>query len=184
MGRIRTIIAATAAALAVVLLTAAPAAAHDELVASTPAAHEQLAAAPSEISLTFSAEILDVGAKVIVVDAEGTDWVAAEPVIAGTDAVIALTPDMPEAGYEVRWRVVSSDGHPISGVIPFTVGDAAPLERSPAAAPTADAGSDAGTGDDTGRIVLLGAGGAVAAVAVLALILFFRRRASAGGRDA
>ena len=97
---------------------------------------------------------------------------------------------MPDAGYEMRWRVVSADGHPISGIIPFTVGDGEPLVRE--AAPATDAPADA-PADDTGRAeksqtaqenaalrtVLIGAGGAIAAIALLALIRFLRRRRSA-----
>jgi hypothetical protein len=33
---------------------------------------------------------------------------------------------MPEGSYQVRWRVVSSDGHPISGSFEFAVGQKTP----------------------------------------------------------
>jgi methionine-rich copper-binding protein CopC len=105
-----------------VLGFASPAAAHDELVASTPSIGEQLASAPSEVSLTFSADVLTIGAAVIIADGAGRDWVADEPVVTDGVVTVGLQSGMPDAGYEIRWRVVSEDGHPISGLVPFTVG--------------------------------------------------------------
>lgn len=180
------------------LASASPASAHDELVASTPAAGAQLASAPSEVSLTFSADVLTLGAAVIVADGEGRDWAATDPVVADGVVTVGLSPDMPDAGYEIRWRVVSEDGHPVSGLVPFTVGDAAPLTRTPAAdattgemAPTDASATDASATDaaaqeqdtqaDQGspRIVLIGIGGAIAALAVFALIHLLRRKKGA-----
>lgn len=184
MSRVRLLAAAAVVGLAAVLATASPAAAHDELLASSPADGERLAVAPAEVSLSFSADVLTMGAAVIVVDQTGRDWVAEEPAV--TDATVTATLDegMPEAGYELRWRVVSSDGHPISGVIPFTIGDAEPLTRTPTPSSGDGGGADAtdeqsqnAQGDqDTLRVVLIGAGGAAAAVAVFGLISFLRRR--------
>ncbi|KRA26022.1 copper resistance protein CopC [Microbacterium sp. Root61] len=171
---------------------AAPAAAHDELQGSSPSSEERLALAPETVTLTFSADVLAVGAAVIVVDDSGRDWVSGEPLVDQATVTAMLDPGMPVAGYEIRWRVVSSDGHPISGIIPFTVGDAAPLART--ATPDASTSPvDAGTGTESQstqenegalRVVLIGAGGAVIAIAVFALIHFLRRRANRGGTGA
>lgn len=136
MGHIMRISRISSAAAIVALLVLAPAtaaSAHDELVSSSPAAGEQLSTAPESITLAFSAEVLTMGAAIMVVDADGTDWVASEPVVDYGEVTATLESGMPDAGYEVRWRVVSSDGHPISGVIPFTVGDAEPLVAESAA---------------------------------------------------
>ncbi len=82
------------------------------------------------VSLEFSAELMDVGAFDHVADADGRDWTAAEATVEATTVSAPFAEELPVGGYEVRWRVVSSDGHPISGVIPFTVGDAEPLQRA------------------------------------------------------
>jgi copper resistance protein C len=182
-------------AVVAVLVTAAPAFAHDELLSSTPTVDQRLASAPSEVTLTFSADVLDVGAAVVVADASGTDWVAEAPTLRGGSVTVTLKPDMPAAGYEVRWRVVSSDGHPIAGLIPFTVGDGTPLVRT--AAPDASASSGAAPADqvaqenqstqeneDALRLVLIGIAGAAVAVFVFLLFHFLRRRSSrTGGTD-
>lgn len=209
MPRSRPLVAGLAGAVVAMLATAAPASAHDKLISSDPAADQRLAEAPSAVTLTFSADVLDMGAAVVVSDADGTDWVSAAPAVDGPTVTAVLDPGMPEAGYEIRWRVVSSDGHPITGLVPFTVGDGAPVEGAAAAGPDGATPSPAapgaaGTGADPGaqsstrsstqtqtaqedegplRVVLVGAGGAAVAVALLALVQFLRRRSDADGAD-
>ncbi|MCR2827511.1 copper resistance CopC family protein [Microbacterium sp. zg.Y909] len=195
MSPFRKFTAGVAAAVVVVLAAAGPASAHDELSSSSPAADERLETAPASVSLEFTADVMQVGALVMIADADGGDWAAGEPVVEYSTVTVPVEEGMPEGGYEVRWRVVSSDGHPISGVIPFTVGDAEPLQRP------ADAGADAGADDaastaeseqqsqntsqDGGlaRVAVIGAVGAAVAVAAFAGIHFLRRRRSAGASD-
>lgn len=195
MSRFRVLAAGMGLAAVVVLTAALPASAHDELVASTPTDGEQLAAAPATIELDYSAEVLDVGALVIVADADDHDWVAGPARVSGTSVSVPLTENMPDGGYEVRWRVVSSDGHPISGVIPFAVGDAEPLLRtgapsttpseaaSTAAAEAADPDQTASEDGGVVRVVLIGLGGAILATAVLLIIHLLRRRDLADDAD-
>ena len=113
--------ASVAVATVALSLVAAPAWAHDELVASSPQQNEQLTVAPTAVELIFSGEIMQMGAAVIVADAQENDWVAGDIQIDFDTLTVTLDEGMPNGAYEVRWRVVSSDGHPISGLIPFTV---------------------------------------------------------------
>jgi hypothetical protein len=185
-------VAAAMLTAAVVVLGAAPAAqAHDELLDSTPASGERLSTAPASVSLTFSADVLTLGAVIIVVDADDRDWVTGDIAVQGGVVSAHMAEGMPADGYEVRWRVVSGDGHPISGVIPFTVGGGAPIFRQPVA-------SDAATGAETNaqagsqitqvpglaRVLVVGAIGAAIAAVVVALAFFIhRRRSRTGGTD-
>lgn len=187
MSALRRIGAGLALALVAVLATAVPASAHDQLTSSTPAEGEALATAPAEVVMTFSADliVLDAsmtGAVVMVVDATGHDWASGEIEVQGNRVTAKLAPGMPVAGYQVRWQVVSEDGHPISGVIPFTIGDAAPMV--PAGSSDGAADSDAVTpaedqiADDSSspvRVLLIGASGAAIAAAGFALYRFLRR---------
>ncbi len=183
---------AVALAAAAALSAAVPASAHDDLVRSDPAEDAALAAAPAQVTLEFTDEVLTVGAVIVVVDASGADWVEGDLEIREGTVVAPLEKGMPDAGYEVRWRVVSADGHPISGLIPFTVGDAEPLSRESAASVSED--SDAAASGDTGtqitqeggipRVVLIGGIGAAVAAAGFAGFTVIRRRAIvAGGTD-
>lgn len=189
MSPIRTFAVGVAAAVVVVLTSVAPAFAHDELSSSTPAAGARLEAPPASVSLEFSADVMNVGALIVVADASGKDWVAGDPVVQLTTVTVPVSAGMPEGAYEIRWRVVSSDGHPVAGTIPFTVGDAAPLAR-PSATAGGAAVSDPGEGvaqtqesgqnaqDDGGalRVVLVGAAGAAIAAALFVVIILLRRR--------
>ena len=182
MHRLRVVAAGIVVAVVAVLASSVPASAHAELLSSSPSAGERLPSAPPEISLRVSADVLDVGAQVIVADGDGTDWVAADPVVASGTVSVFLADGLPVAGYEIRWRVVSVDGHPISGVIPFTVGDAAPLERaavSTAPSPQADPASTDGAGIP--RVVVIAAIGAGLALAVFVAVSFLLRRRGARG---
>ncbi|WP_137844643.1 copper resistance CopC family protein [Microbacterium sp. 2FI] len=183
MFRTRVFAAGVVVASAVVLASAVPATAHDDLSSSSPAVGEVMTTAPEAVSLVFSEEVLPLGAAVIVVDQTGRDWVAAEVMLDAATVTAELASGMPDAGYELRWRVVSSDGHPISGVVPFTIGDGEPLTRTPApgageADPTnaMDLQSQS-TQENQGalRVLMIGLAGAGIAVAVFLLIFFLRR---------
>ena len=144
--------AGTGALLALFVAVAAqPAAAHDQLLDSSPGVGEHLDVAPTEVTLRFSHEILAIGPAVIVADDAGTTWTVGAPVLDGPDVVTELADDVPDGSYEVRWRVVSSDGHPITGVIPFSVGDTAPTSGSetgsaPPAGPSDSSATDPAAG--------------------------------------
>jgi methionine-rich copper-binding protein CopC len=192
-----------AAILALLTVFALPtaASAHDQLISSDPAADAQLETAPTTITLEFSAAIMTTGLAMTVVDADGTDHLADAPIADGT-TVTATLDTLPVGGYQVRWRVVSSDGHPISGYVPFTVGDAEPLPVPTAGEDTASdedtatadhdetittAGTDSAAGSDAGsddpavlRTVLIGAAGAIVAVGVLVVIVVLNRRSRRG----
>lgn len=186
MSPVRRIAAGLTLAAIATLAIAAPASAHDQLISSTPATDEQLATPPESITMTFSGELLVLdesltGAVVLVVDESGKDWVAGDVTVEGRTVTAALAPGMPTAGYQVRWQVVSEDGHPIAGVVPFTVGDAAPMKTATTGGtpepPSASAEQPDQTAESGGalRVLLIGAGGAAIAVLVLVLVRFLRR---------
>lgn len=127
----------TTAALA--LVTAAPASAHAALVSSTPEDGAQLDEAPSEIVLEFNEDIQDLGNEIVVVDSEGTPVADGEPVADGATVTQAVMGGAAGA-FTVTWRVVSADGHPISGELSYDV---------TATEPTSDATADEPTTEDT-----------------------------------
>ena len=148
---VRLLTAAAAAALlsAGGLIVASPASAHDELVSSDPAADASLEALPAQLTLTFSAEIADDegASEVQVTDAAGTVLTSGSPAV--TDNVLTQPLQGAASGaVTVLWKVVSSDGHPISGEFAFTV--TAPVAPTPTPAPTGSASAaPTPTPDDT-----------------------------------
>jgi methionine-rich copper-binding protein CopC len=137
----RALVPAVLLAIAAAVGPAVAASAHDSIIATTPADGAHVDAAPAQVSMVYTDSLIGVGAAVAVVDRDGTDWADGPVTLTGPDAVQPLRAGMPDGTYEVRWRVVSGDGHPIAGAYGFTVGDAD-------AAATAD---DATRGDAAGR---------------------------------
>lgn len=159
------------------LWIAEPAQAHDQLIESTPANGETLQVPPEEVVLQFSGDLIELG----------------DLVYDGSGARIALKDGMSDGWYEIRWQVVSRDGHPISGIIPFAIGDAGgqPPGTAPSTTPAAGA-SDGQDGADTGesgvlgamRIVLIGlTGAAIAAGGYWLASRLMRRRGTHPSTD-
>ncbi|MCK9793892.1 copper resistance protein CopC [Isoptericola sp. 4D.3] len=136
------VLLAAALAPALGLAVAQPAAAHDRLLSSDPADGATLDAPPAQLALVFSAEVLEAGAQVSVTTPDGTT--PARVSVDGDEVVAALPADLPGGEWDVAWRVVSSDGHPIEGELGYTVADAAP-SPSPGAPSAGPSPSPSGT---------------------------------------
>jgi copper transport protein len=115
------------ATLAAVLsfLFASPALAHAELVSMTPANGAQLTRPPTEVRMTFTESINLVDNGIRLVDHVGANVPTPQPTVNGRTVTWPMPPDLPEGPYIITWRVVSADGHPISGASSFGVGTAA-----------------------------------------------------------
>jgi copper transport protein len=111
-------------ALAILVLTAAPANAHAVLVASSPEDGARLDSPPAAVTLTFdeSVRLAAGAAKVISTTGERADTGTAHLSSDGTTIVIPLRPNLPRGSYTATWRVISADTHIVSGSISFGVG--------------------------------------------------------------
>ena len=113
---------------ALVVAGAAPAAAHDELIRTAPAVGETATTAPSEVSLTFSGELIDgegIQNLLQVRDADGNQWQSAAGTVDGPTFSAPLCEGLPNGDYEVAYRVVYSDGHSEERSFDFAVDDPA-----------------------------------------------------------
>ena len=119
-----------AALLAALLALGAPAQAHDTLLESDPADGATLETSPEAITLTFSADILDVSPLVRITDENGEQLAEITPSVDGPVATATLEEPLPAGTSTVQWRVVSSDGHPIEGTFEVTVEQDAAAEET------------------------------------------------------
>ena len=106
--------------LLVSLLVGPGATAHDDVIDQIPAPGSQVDAGLVDIKLDFSNELLDLGsgAEILVTGPDGSPAAATCAALNGTLA--SAQTDLDQAGtYNVAWRVVSSDGHPIEGSYNF-----------------------------------------------------------------
>ncbi len=117
------------------LAVTTPAQAHDELVSSYPEANSTIPGSPAEITLSFSGELIAgmQSAVVEVIAPDGQNIATDAPSEDDTSVTQHLTPDPPAGLFTVRWKVVSSDGHPISGEYAYTVEPIDAVSSSPAA---------------------------------------------------
>ena len=117
--------ASLAAALASLsLMTAAPAFAHAQLVFSNPGVGATLTALPSKVLVTFDDNLINLGPAsnaIEVTDPKGVRIEAGNSSLTNATLTVNLKPDALQGKYEVTYRVVSADGHPVSNSFPFYV---------------------------------------------------------------
>jgi len=102
------------------MLSAVSAQAHDALLRTDPADGSTLAVMPAQVELTFSGQILALGAKVRVAGPDG-DVADGAPEVDGNTVIQAIAAGAPAGRYTVTWKVASGDGHTTSDDFGFTV---------------------------------------------------------------
>lgn len=120
---------------ALLALWAVPASAHAVVLASSPADGQVVTEAPDEVRIDFSEAVsIDLGG-LTVVDTGGAQVQQGEATLSGDDRIlrVGLQDDLDDGTYVANYRVVSADGHPISGAIVFGVGAGTVVDQSAAA---------------------------------------------------
>jgi methionine-rich copper-binding protein CopC len=101
------------------LFASLPAAAHSELRRSVPAAGAVLMQAPEQIELHFN-ERVQLTALRLFRDSSEEISLPRRAIRSATTEIIALPP-LPPGAYRAEWRIISADGHPAGGAIPFRI---------------------------------------------------------------
>ncbi len=117
--------------LGTILATAVPASAHAVLEQTTPAAGATLGTAPEQVWLRFNQTVGVDNGSVRVLDPAGdrVDLGDARAGDTGDQVVDDLRTGLQAGVYVVVWKVVSADGHPISGTYLFGAGVAVGREQ-------------------------------------------------------
>lgn len=178
------IVRAMAVALGTLILLScgsATAAAHTMLSSSDPAKDATVTMPPGTIVLTFNEDISPEFATVVVTSADGRTWNSGSPQVEGQRLTSAIGPDSPGNGvYTVGYRVVSADGHPVTGSYSFTiagVSDVSPPTSVSAAAvpsPVASPPSTAAPATSDTKTTVITA--AIAGLALGGVITFWQSR--------
>lgn len=140
-SRSRAALTVTPLVVLLLLLPAATAWAHAELVGTDPGNGAHLDVAPRQVVLRFSESVNPVRGGFSLLDGNGRTLGSPQAHGVAGDAAriaMALPRSLSDGVYVVNWRVVSADSHPVHGAFVFSVGDAR-------AAPLADAGAQAGS---------------------------------------
>ncbi|NHC40134.1 copper resistance protein CopC [Bacillus sp. MM2020_1] len=100
--------------------------AHAYIKKSTPLENETVEKVPTKVTINFDESIQPSFNSIKVFDSEGNRVDKKngridpkQPFILKSD----LKKNLPNGSYRIKWKVVSSDGHPVEGVIPFQIGE-------------------------------------------------------------
>lgn len=133
--------------LPALLLAAGPASAHAGLLDSDPADGARLERAPQQVTLSFNEDIQRPA--YVVVRAGGEEVASGEAEVAGPRVTAAVPADAAAGEWSVAFRVVSTDGHPVTGELGFTVAEppAADPSETPSGTPSGTPGGEPSDGD-------------------------------------
>jgi methionine-rich copper-binding protein CopC len=106
------------AAVLLVVVGSSPADAHASLVSTNPEDGSRVATAPPSVELTFSEEIGE--AFVAVAAPDGAEVKTSPAHVSGARVHADLATSEERGRFTVAYRVVSADGHPVSGTFTFT----------------------------------------------------------------
>jgi methionine-rich copper-binding protein CopC len=167
----------TSAALLLLVLSAPTASAHSELEGASPAEGAVLQSAPDAVTLTFNEPIQLDGSGIVVRDAQGNrydkpDSFSVKENLAGIDLSLAEA----SGRYTVDYRIVSEDGHAVTGEYEYTLR----LDKAPSPQDTAQTEAPSTPADSNGSssavwILGLGAIGIVLIAALVAVAMRGRR---------
>lgn len=120
-GRILLVLVALAFVPVFGLLSASPALAHAALVESEPARSAQLTDFPEQIVLIFNEPVSPL--KISLLTPGGQTILLPDAEHDQASVFVALPDTLDErGGHVLSWRVVSADGHPVGGSLPFSIG--------------------------------------------------------------
>jgi copper resistance protein C len=179
---IRYVAASLLAVVFAVAGLASPAYAHTELSNAIPAEGSRLGTTPGTIQLTFTEPVNAELANVVVRGPDG-QLLSDGPVRqSATGLMQPLVPSAKAGEVKVSYRVISLDGHPVSGTITFRVlrGDPNAQPAEPAQAASSPAGGD---GSDGGSPTALLVGGSLVVLLIAAGALLARRRRVTAGTE-
>nr|WP_221383099.1 copper resistance CopC family protein [Actinoplanes polyasparticus] len=161
---------------------AAPASAHAALKSVNPLDGAVLADAPGQVVLTFNEELQeDFTTVVLTTDGSRINLLGART--SGDTVTQPLPNALPAGTYATSYRVVSADGHPVSGKVAFRV-TAPPLVPSSEAQSSAPSPSEpipaslaaVAASEDDGSLAWVLVVGGLALVALIAGVLVVGRR--------
>lgn len=167
MNVVPMLIAAFLVAACIVFTGQSPADAHASLVSTDPADGSQVVTAPETVELTFSE---DLGTGFVAVRApDGTKVGTSEPRFSGTRMSADLAESQQSGVYTVAYRVVSVDGHPVTGQFTFTA-------TSGHQATSQEAATEGSFVDRNSTLLIVGLALAMVAIALMLAPLSRRRR--------
>ncbi|MEJ7650814.1 MAG: copper resistance CopC family protein [Nakamurella sp.] len=132
-----------------VLLGNGVASAHAYLRSSDPADGTTVQTLPATVTLDFNETIQNFEPVVVVTGPDGNNYATGTVSVVGNAVSTAVSTDGPAGAYSMAYRVVSADGHPVTGEVKFSV--VAPPSSRPGTttASSSSSSTSAGTSGST-----------------------------------
>jgi copper resistance protein C len=102
-------------ALAAVGLVLGTALTHDVLVGSNPANGTRLDTGPSTVTLSYNLPVQNLSSTLTVIGPDGLHYESGRSVVNGNTLSAPVSPLGPTGTYTIGYRIISDDGHPVSG---------------------------------------------------------------------
>jgi methionine-rich copper-binding protein CopC len=172
-----------ALSIPLIATSALPAHAHTSLELSTPSDSQSIEFLPNKLSASFDEDLVEIEGEVVntleLESADGTKYVLSSASIAGpTVSASAGDGEYPAGDYVLKYRVVSADGHPVTGEIKFSTQSLTTIGSMPAE-PVATA-YVAETEESSPQIIIYIVAGLLLA---LAIALVIKKRIGNGSRN-
>ena len=166
-----------------IAISASPANAHTSLELSIPVDNQSIEFIPTELSASFDEDLIEIDGEVVntleLEGADGTKYVLSAATIAGpTVSANVGVGEYPAGSYLLKYRVVSADGHPVTGEIKFSTQSLTTIGSMPAE-PVATA-YVAETEESSPQIIIYIVAGLLLA---LAIALVIKKRIGNGSRN-
>lgn len=155
------------AVLVLVIVGHGSAGAHASLLSTSPKDGSRVATPPSSVALTFSGDV--ESGFVAVTAPDGARVKTSDPRITGPEMTADLGPSDQRGRFTVAYRVVTADGHPVTGQFTFTATEGRHVKHE-------NASPEESFVDRHGTLLVVGLAVAVLAIGVMLAPLTRGRR--------
>ena len=111
------------------------ASAHTSEISTFPSANSHLTTLPKNVQITFATNLMNVGTAMVVLDPSQKNIVSG-PIEMDVFSISApISQSLKTGTYQVSYRVVSADGHPVEGRFNFFLGESSSETKQPSTFP-------------------------------------------------
>ena len=139
------LLAGTVFAVGVSVAFVGSASAHDVLISSNPTDGSTLKAVPSSVSFNFDQPVQNYDPVIALIGPDGKHYETGTAQVNG-NTVTGTVSSGPAGAYIASYRIVSADGHPVTGEVHFTLAAGA----TPATGAASSGAGSSGTGSSGG----------------------------------
>jgi copper resistance protein C len=104
-------------------MSGTPSLAHAQLLVASPGISQTLASSPGKVTLTFDDSLIDLagGNQILVTNSDGQQVQTGPSLLSGAQLSVLLKPSLSDGKYQVIYKVISNDGHPVASSYFFYV---------------------------------------------------------------